>query len=75
LDSIDDALSDETLVMNASADPMEDEFSATGELKNIESSIESLQNDDMAIGKDETTELDGLMSDLKGLLDEDEPKK
>ncbi|MDQ6976887.1 MAG: hypothetical protein Q9M75_02120, partial [Ghiorsea sp.] len=75
LDSIDDALSEETLVMNASSDPMEDEFSATGELKDIERSIESLQNGDTAINKDETTELDGLMSDLKGLLDEDEPKK
>ncbi len=75
LDSIDDALSDETLVMNISSDPMEDEFSATGELKNIESSIESLQNDDAAIDMEATTELDGLMNDLKGLLDEDEPKK
>ncbi len=70
-----DALdNDKTVVMNASSDPMEDAFSATGELKNIESSIESLQNN-AADDREETTELDGLMSDLKGLLDEEEPKK
>ncbi len=71
-----DALdNDKTVVMNASSDPMEeDAFNATGELETIETSIESLQNN-AAEDQEATTELDGLMSDLKGLLDEDEPKK
>jgi FimV-like protein len=69
-----DVNSDATLVMDTSSDPMEDVFNATGELENIESSIESLQNDAVD-DLEATTELDGLMSDLKGLLDEDEPKK
>ena len=74
LDSIDDLDSGETLVMDMPSDPMEDMFNATGELKNIETSIEALQNDSVD-DLEATTELDGLMSDLKGLLDEDEPKK
>lgn len=72
-DSIDFS-KDKTLVMDTSTDPMEDAFNATSELKNIETSIESLQHD-ADEDLDATSELDGLMSDLKGLLDEDEPKK
>jgi FimV-like protein len=74
LTSLDDIGSDKTLIMDASSDPMEDVFNATGELENIESSIESLQNN-ATDDQEATTELDGLMSDLKGLLDEDESKK
>ncbi len=74
LTNLDDMESDKTLIMDVSSDPMEDAFSATGELKNIESSIGSLQNN-AADDLEETTELDGLMSDLKGLLDEEESKK
>ena len=74
LTNLDDMESDKTLIMDVSSDPMEDAFSATGELKNIESSIGSFQNN-AADDLEETSELDGLMSDLKGLLDEEEPKK
>ncbi|WP_051938046.1 FimV/HubP family polar landmark protein [Ghiorsea bivora] len=74
LASLDDMDSDKTLMMDVSSDPMEDVFNATGELENIETSIESLQNN-AAEDLEATTELDGLMNDLKGLLDEDEPKK
>ncbi|MDX8387426.1 MAG: FimV/HubP family polar landmark protein [Ghiorsea sp.] len=58
------------------ADPMSDDYSATAELNQIEASMGNIgSSDSMSDTGEVSTELDALMNDLNGLLDEDEPKK
>jgi len=76
--SVEDALGDSTVIMDRNKDPMSDAYSATTELEEIGKSIDSIgkeAKDPMTETMEATSELDVLMNDLKGLLDEDEPKK
>jgi hypothetical protein len=76
--NIDDALSDSTVVLNS--DPMADDFSATAELSNIKKTLDSIDSlhDDPSDPTIETfgasQELDALMQDLDGLLDDEDKK-
>jgi len=77
LSSLDDALSESTLMMDQN-DPMADPFSATDELGKIHDDMASLGegfDDPMFEAGSETSELENLLNDLDGLLDEDDKKK
>ncbi|GEM_PF-1871310 len=77
LSSLDDALSESTLMMDKD-DPMADPFSATDELGKIHNDMASLGegfDDPMFEAGSETSELENLLNDLDGLLDEDDKKK
>jgi pilus assembly protein FimV len=72
--NLDDAIGEATVITNASVDPMSDEYSATAELNQIEADNTG-ETDAMTETSEVSSELDALMKDLNGLLDEDESKK